>query len=238
MPETETAPTPALEAGFVLAGGQSRRMGRDKALEVFGGRPLIEIALETLRQAGVQAGIAGARSELSGFAAVVDDPEPDQGPLAGICAAMEATSAERVVFIPVDLPLLPASLVACMVSHARITGRAVTLASVNGFAQTFPAVLNRAALPFLEHSRRSGQSGCYSAFQVAAAGVSHSVSVQQVSVLPVEVLAQTGQATDPGALPPAWWFLNVNSPSELARAESIVAASKSRSVDGNCGLIA
>lgn len=97
--EKMTTPARPPEAGFVLAGGQSSRMGRDKALELFGGRSLIEIALETLRQAGVDAAIAGARSELSGFAPVVEDREPDQGPLAGICAALSATSAERVAFV-------------------------------------------------------------------------------------------------------------------------------------------
>ena len=37
-----------------------------------------------------------------------------------------------------------------MVRHARITDQAITLASVNGFVQTFPAVLGRAALPSLK----------------------------------------------------------------------------------------
>jgi molybdenum cofactor guanylyltransferase len=228
-----TTPARPPEAGFVLAGGQSSRMGRDKALELFGGRSLIEIALETLRQAGVDAAIAGARSELSGFAPVVEDREPDQGPLAGICAALSATSAERVAFVSVDLPLLPASLVAYMVRHARITDQAITLASVNGFVQTFPAVLGRAALPSLKQRLHSGQRGCHAAFQAAAAALN-----QPVSVLPVEVLAQSGQVAHPGALPSAWWFLNVNSRAELARAESIWMGLKCWPVGGGRGLIA
>ena len=228
---TTAAWTP--EAGFVLAGGRSSRMGRDKALELFCGRPLIEIALETFREAGISAAIAGARSDLSGFAPVVEDAEREKGPLAGICAALSATSAERAVFLSVDLPLLPASLISCMIGHARITGRAVTLCSVNGFVQTFPAVLGRAVLSSLGRSLRSGQRGCYAAFQGAAEAIG-----EPISVLPVELLAQSGQAAHPSALPPAWWFLNVNSPGDLARAESIALAFQSSQAASRPGPIA
>ena len=207
----------AAEAGFVLAGGQSSRMGRDKALELFCGRKLIEIAIGTLRGAGIEAAIAGARSDLSGFAPVVEDAEPDKVPLGGICAAFGATSAERAAFVSVDLPLLPASLISCMIGHSRITGSAVTLCSVNGFVQTFPAVLGRVALPHFEGRLVSLQRGCYGAFHAAVEALG-----EAVSVLPAEVLAQSGQVVDSRGLPPAWWFLNVNTHAELARAESIL----------------
>jgi molybdopterin-guanine dinucleotide biosynthesis protein A len=216
----------AHEAGFVLAGGKSTRMGRDKALVLFRGRPLVEISAETLRQAGIPVSIAGARSDLSGFAAVVEDTAPDQGPLTGICAALAGTTAVRAVFVSVDLPLLPTSLITCLVGHARNTGRPVTVASVNGYAQTFPAVLDRAVLPTLERVLHSGQRGCYAAFEAAAAALG-----QPISVLPVEVLVQSGQSAHPLALPPAWWFSNVNSPADLARAESISGARNSWPVE-------
>ncbi len=132
-------------AGFVLAGGQSSRMGHDKALLAFAGRPLIDHALATLHEAGLSASIAGANpsvlASLAAFAPVVEDLEPGRGPLAGICAALASTSARYAVFLPVDLPLLPSSLIVYLFHHARITGHAVTVPSVNGFAETFPAVL-------------------------------------------------------------------------------------------------
>jgi len=112
-------------------------MGVDKALVHLRGRPLVEHALEILRGAGLAASIAGARSTLSAFAAVVEDVEAGKGPLGGICAALASTSAQRAVFVPVDLPLLPSSLVAYLVRHAEITGRAVTLASVAGFTDVY-----------------------------------------------------------------------------------------------------
>jgi len=201
--------------GFVLAGGRSSRMGADKSLVPFCGRPLLVRALETLRQAGLPATIAGARSALSDFAPLVEDLEPHRGPLAGICAALASCTERWAVFVPIDLPLLPASLLEYLLHHARVTGGAVTIASVNGFAQTFPLVVDRVVLPALELELAHGRGGCFSAFQAATAGL-----LQAMSVIPAEVLAQTGQAADPRGLPPIRWFLNVNAPEDLRRAEA------------------
>lgn len=203
-------------SGFVLAGGQSSRMGRDKALLHFAGEPLIARALRILREAGLQVQIAGARTDLEQFALVINDTEPGRGPLAGICAGLAACETQGAVFMPVDLPLLPASLVTFMVRRAEVTGAAVTVPSVSGFAQTFPVVLQRAALPALTAALKQGSGGCFSAFQAAAAAAG-----QRAAVLPVEYLAQAGQVAHPDGLPPALWFLNVNSPAELRRAEAL-----------------
>jgi molybdenum cofactor guanylyltransferase len=241
--------------GFVLAGGQSRRMGTDKALVEFKGRPLIAHALDLVRAAGLPVFISGARSPLQSFASVVPDSRRDTGPLEGICAALEslknnnsclvsghdnsclvsghdfsrAANGENVdralapepsyaLFMPVDLPLLPPSLLRYLVHHARITGLAVTLPSVNGFSQTFPVVLSRDALPVLERELASGRRGCFSAFQLVAAARG-----EPVSLLPVEVLAQSRKITHPAALPVARWFFNVNSPADLHRASTMRA---------------
>jgi molybdopterin-guanine dinucleotide biosynthesis protein A len=201
--------------GFVLAGGHSSRMGADKALELFAGQPLVAHAVSVLRQAGLTASIAGARSLLAAFAPVVEDSQPGMGPLGGICAALASTSACLSVFLPVDLPLLPASLLVFLLHHARTTGSAVTLCSVNGFAQSFPAVLRREILPLLQSELEAGRGGCYSAFQAAAASLG-----QPVSVLPVELLIQSGHVAHPGDLIAARWFLNVNTPEDLRRAEA------------------
>lgn len=201
-------------AGFVLAGGQSLRMGRDKALVELAGRPLIVYALETLRNAELSAQIAGARSELAAFAPVIPDREENTGPLSGVCAALAATRAEFTVFLSVDLPLIPSSLLAYLAWDALMTGNMVTLTSVNGFAQTFPAVVRRAALPVLEEELRNGSAGCFAGFQSAAMNAG-----ETPRILAAESLAQTGHATHPLGLPAARWFHNVNTPADLAMAE-------------------
>jgi len=197
-------------AGFVLAGGRSSRMGEDKALVRLGGQPLVLHALDILRGAGLTVSLAGGFSALAAFAPLVQDSQPGLGPLAGICAALASTSARLAVFMPVDLPLLPVSLIAFLLDHARRTGRPVTVPSVNGFAQTFPAVLDGKLLTGLEGELQAGRLGCFSALQAAAANFGW-----PMSVVPVEALVQSGQVAHPEGLPATRWFLNVNSPEGL-----------------------
>lgn len=205
-----------LTAGFVLAGGRSSRMGRDKALLPFAGQPLIARALGTLREAGVSASISGARALLESLAPVVTDFARGLGPLSGICSALDSTSARWAVFLPVDLPLLPASLVAYLLQHAQTTGEAITVASVTGVAHTFPAVVDRAALPALDAELRADRRKCFAAFEAAASALG-----QSLAPVPVEWLVQSGHVSHPRGLPAVYWFLNVNSPEDLKRAETL-----------------
>lgn len=200
--------------GFVLAGGRSSRMGRDKALVQLDGQPLVAHAISCLRQAGLAVSIAGGKKSLTAFAPLLEDPQGGLGPLSGICAALESTRSRLAVFLPVDLPMMPASLVRALLQHAAAARRAVTLASLNGFALTFPAVLDRLALPTLQSELASGRGGCLAAFRAAAAKLGESLSV-----LSVEMLVQTGQVADPAGHPPVRWFLNVNTEQDLRRAE-------------------
>jgi molybdopterin-guanine dinucleotide biosynthesis protein A len=189
-------------------------MGQDKSLLMLAGQPLITHALFTLQAAGLSPKIAGARSDLSNFATVIPDPAPYLGPLSGICAALESTKARYSVFLPVDLPLLPASLIAYLVHHAIITSSAVTLPSICGVANTFPTILDRRVQPTLKSELAAGRRGCMAAFQAAVQALG-----QPISVVPVELLAQSGHAADPRGLPPALWFLNVNTPADLGRVD-------------------
>ena len=202
-------------AGFVLAGGQSMRMGTDKALASLCGRPLIDHALGILREAGLTPAIAGARSGFTSPAEVIHDD--GNGPLSGILAALRTCRAEFAVFLPVDMPLIPASLIGALLHRARVSGAVVTVAGAGGFTETFPAVVHRDTLPALESARASGSGGCLSAFRSAASQLK-----QELAILPVEWLAQTGQAGHPLGIPSHLWFLNANTPAELARAEPLL----------------
>ncbi|OYQ24308.1 hypothetical protein CHU93_15835 [Sandarakinorhabdus cyanobacteriorum] len=94
--------------GVVLAGGQSRRFGSDKALAMLDGRPLIAHALAAL--AGCDA-LAVAGRDWPGLPSLPDRPGPDLGPLAGLNAALHHAALlgfSAVASLPVDCPGLPA----------------------------------------------------------------------------------------------------------------------------------
>ncbi len=211
--------------GFILAGGQSSRMGRDKALLEFSGRALVAHALAILKQAGLPAAIAGAapsaRAALSSFSPVIQDAAPRRGPLSGICAALTSASVRYAVFLPVNLPLLPSLLLVFLLRQAQTTGSPVTIPSLSGFTQTFPAVIDRAALPVLQNELDSGRSGCFSAFQAACAALH-----QPLRSIAVEQLIESGELTDPEGRSPTDWFLNLNTPADLARAEALHKTSR------------
>ena len=97
--------------GAVLAGGQSRRFGSDKAVALLHGKPLIAHAVEALA-AQAEAVIVCGR-EWGDW--VPDRPEPGLGPLGGINAALHAAvqrGFDAVLTVPCDAPRLPDDLAA------------------------------------------------------------------------------------------------------------------------------
>jgi molybdenum cofactor guanylyltransferase len=212
IPRMPTPPVDRREDGFVLAGGQSSRMGTDKALASFKGVPLIQNALQILSEAGFRTQIAGSRTSLSRFAKEIPDTYLDAGPLAGIHAALSASTTEWNAFLPVDVPLLPSSLLVCLFQRATLTGAPVTICKLNGRLQPFPVILKRTVLPLIEQRLESGQNSCHAAWQSMAATLAC-----DLGPIPVEYLVQCGQCAHPLSLPPVFWFESANTPVELAR---------------------
>jgi len=93
--------------GVVLAGGQSRRFGSDKAMAMLGGRTLLDRAVATLSRQCAAVVVAG-RDDLA------DRPRAGMGPLGGLNGALRRASEQgfdMVLSIPVDGFDLPDDLV-------------------------------------------------------------------------------------------------------------------------------
>ena len=100
--------------GVVLAGGRSRRMGRDKALLAFDGGTLLQHQVRLLEPLCARVVVSGA---YPGFDCIAD-ARPDAGPLAGLPAA-GAEWRGAVLVLPVDMPLMSAEALTELVQAVR-----------------------------------------------------------------------------------------------------------------------
>ncbi|HEX8941230.1 MAG TPA: molybdenum cofactor guanylyltransferase [Candidatus Limnocylindrales bacterium] len=102
-------------SGIVLAGGQSRRMGRDKRLVEVDGRPMLAAAIDLLGLVSDDVIAACGRSQPStapaGPGVRIAFDAVGEGPLAGIEAGLAAARHEVALVVPVDMPYLTAPTV-------------------------------------------------------------------------------------------------------------------------------
>lgn len=95
-------------SALILAGGKSRRFGRDKSVARLGGRSLTATIHETLVQARfdvvVSAGNAKVFSDFS--APVLEDLLPGEGPLQALYGALLKLRVSRLLLVACDMPLL------------------------------------------------------------------------------------------------------------------------------------
>lgn len=96
----------------LLAGGESRRMGRDKALVEFNGQPLWQRQLETLRQVGATEIIVSARTDPAwrpNDLMLVADGIDSHGPWSGLMASLAYMRTTHLLALAIDMPMMRAS---------------------------------------------------------------------------------------------------------------------------------
>jgi len=110
--------------------------GGDKPLRRLGGRPLLAHVLDRIgpQCAGLAINANGDAARFAGYGLPVwPDSVPGRpGPLAGILAALEASPAPLVLTVPGDAPFLPLDLVARLHAARRASGCAIACAASGG----------------------------------------------------------------------------------------------------------
>lgn len=135
-------------AAAFLAGGLSRRMGRDKAALVLQGEPLLVRAAQRFSCFGERLLSANAPSLSLPGVRTVPDRYPRCGPMGGIHAVLRVCRAQRVFFLPCDMPFMTPDIAIALLDAAGDGDACAAL--LDGKIQPLPAVYAKSALPAIE----------------------------------------------------------------------------------------
>lgn len=133
-------------SAIILAGGQSRRMGRDKAWLEVDGQSLLARQIALVRSIGAAEVFVSGRVGVDYSAMgcpVVTDEFPDAGPLAGIERGLASMTTSRLLVLAVDLPAMTGEFLRFLVSESSDTVGVVP--SVEGRWEPLAAIYPRAA---------------------------------------------------------------------------------------------
>ena len=189
-------------------------MGQDKALLPFCGRPMVEIAVEKLRECCVDVSIAGNREDLAGYAPVVQEELLGAGPAAGIAAGLMGALQPWVMFIPVDVPLVPVQLLHSWATAVLERGPADCGASY--------LLVNQQRQPAFCMMRRECYASVAQAIECGERRLDEILmSIDNDGAEWLWSCDASKFALNPHPVAPdlEFWFSNVNTPQELAEAE-------------------
>ena len=195
-------------SGIVLAGGLSRRLGRDKAVEPIAGEPLIARCIGRLSAVADEIIVVvndierGEQLPLPPMCRVVVDVYADSGSLGGIFSGVSALGNEWSVVVACDMPFLNIALLRYMLSLR--VGFDAVVPVLDGRPEPTHALYSKACLPHIERRLQAGD--------LKIARFFDDVSVRYVSQEEVD-------AHDPDHMS----FFNVNTQSDLDRALALAA---------------
>ena len=156
-PEISPAHPPRILAA-IIAGGQSRRFGSDKALALLNDKPLFDHVADALRRQGELLVVIGR--DWPGLTSLPDRPGPGLGPLGGLCAALHhghSGGYDAVLTAPCDALPVPDGLSALLPR----TGGVVRGCPLMGlWPTTLSATLDDHIAKFTDHSIRRWIAAC------------------------------------------------------------------------------
>ena len=181
--------------GYLLIGGQGRRLGGRKASQRVGGVSLGHRGWELLAEVCTSRWLLGGCEDwpIPGCSQIYE-AESGQGPLAAICAGLAHCRSDWAFFLAVDYPLLEVAQIEQLCVRLKDTRSQVVAARVDGQRHPLIGIYSAVLLEQLQRRFQEGERSLLKALECAA--------VEWVD------FAESGH------------FLNVNRPSDLSQARS------------------
>jgi molybdopterin-guanine dinucleotide biosynthesis protein A len=189
--------------GVVLAGGLSRRLGRDKAVELFGSEPLISRVIGRLSALTSETVVVvnnearGNELPLPNGTKTAVDIYADSGSLGGIFTGLTAAANDWGFVVACDMPFLNAVLMKHMI--ALRPGYDAVIPVLDGYPEPTHALYSKSCLPHIERRLKAGQ--------LKIAGFFEDVRVRYVGADEIDRFDSERLS-----------FFNVNTPEDLSRA--------------------
>lgn len=195
----------SLAAGFVLTGGQSRRMGRDKALLELAGQPLVLRTLERVRPVVAEVALVGAPERYAHLGVpTLADCQPSRGPLGGIVTALAVSRHDWNLVVACDLPYVETRFLEFLLEQATTSPEAdAVIPQTRDNWQPLCAAYHRRCLPVFERVLAEGNPKIARAFS--------EVRVRAITAEELEQFAFTERM-----------FKNMNTPEDYQEAQRLL----------------
>jgi molybdopterin-guanine dinucleotide biosynthesis protein A len=200
-------------AGFVLAGGASSRMGRDKALLELDGCPLLVRAARLLESVVATVTIVGPPERLAGLGfPVVADDWPGAGPLGGIATALRVSACGWNLIVACDLPYLTTGWLEYLVRRAQASAADAVLPEGSRGAEPLCAVYHQRCRPVIAAALAGG-------VRKVTDGLAGSppLAVERVTEAEWKAFDSDG-----------WLFKNMNTPADYEQARGRLESKRAR----------
>jgi len=199
----------------IQAGGQSTRMGEDKALKPFLGRPLIQRVIDRINPIADEILVTTNRPEDYAFLnlRLIADLIPNRGALGGLYTALASATGDQVAVVACDMPFVSSTLIETA-SRLMVEEEAdVVIAESSEGMEPLHAVYRRmTCVPAIEEAIAADKWKVISWFPQV-----------KVRVLKPDEI----KAFDPSGL----CFWNLNTPEEFAEAERVSLSLSGRGLE-------
>ncbi|HYA03519.1 MAG TPA: molybdenum cofactor guanylyltransferase [Syntrophobacteria bacterium] len=193
--------------GTVLAGGKSRRFGRNKAVELFEGERLIERQVRTLRSLFPEVMVVSNTPEffLDLNVTVVQDLIPGRGPLGGIYTGLLLAQGDSIFVSACDMPFLQLPVIRRMLDL--FSGHDVVVPRLGTYLEPLHGIYSPRCVPYIKQMLDREELQVIRFFPSL-----------RVAYLDEQELREL----DPAGLS----FFNINTPEDLERAREVLSVER------------
>ena len=206
MSDKPEAPQARDVSVVILAGGQSRRLGRDKSLLELGGQSLIARTVQRLAPLSDDIVVVTNKREDYAHLALevrfVPDEQPGAGALMGVYSGLKAVINDSALAVACDMPFLNVPLLRYMLP--RSASYDVVVPRLGDFLEPLHAIYSKRCLPFMDALLRQGRKQIIAFYDSV-----------EVDYIEADEIAKF----DPRRLS----FLNLNLPADWQLAQELVA---------------